>query len=109
MEAAPSSRRSESDSRDRRVKEKGKRKKEMGANLEEAIAGQTKPDFITKQFTALKESREARFWLRLIAASEPRFKTGALPLIQESTELIAILTASLKTAKSNPRRGEPND
>jgi four helix bundle protein len=79
------------------------------ANREEDVAGHTKPDFITKQFTALKESREARFWLRLIAASESGFKAGALPLIQESSELIAILTASLKTARSNPHRGEPRD
>ena len=80
----------------------------VGANLEEGVAGQTKPDFITKQFTALKEAREARFWLRLIAATEPSFKAGALSLIQESTELVAILTASLKTARSNPYRGEPH-
>ena len=80
----------------------------VGANLEEGVGGQTKRDFIAKQFTALKESREARFWLRLIAACEPRFKSSALPLIQESTELIAILTASVKTAQSNPNRGQPH-
>jgi four helix bundle protein len=79
----------------------------VGANLEEGVAGQTKPDFITKQFTALKESREARFWLRVIAASEPSFKSAALPLIQESSELIAMLTSSIRTAKSNPHRGKP--
>ena len=81
----------------------------VGANLEEGVGGQSKPDFITKQFIALKESREARFWLRLIAASEPSFKPSALPLIQESSELVAILTASVKTAKSNPNRGEPRE
>jgi hypothetical protein len=30
----------------------------VGANLEESGGGQTKPDFIAKQFTALKEARE---------------------------------------------------
>lgn len=79
----------------------------MGANLEEGVGGQTKPDFIAKQFNALKEPREARFWLRVIAASEPSFKASALPLIQESSELIAILTACVKKGKSNPNRGEP--
>ena len=81
----------------------------VGANLEEGVGGQTKPDFIAKQFNALKESREARFWLRLIAATEPSFKASALPLIQESSELIAILTACVKKAKSNPNRGEPEE
>ena len=35
----------------------------IGANLEEATGGQTKPDFITKNCIALKESRETRYWL----------------------------------------------
>ncbi len=81
----------------------------VGANVAEGVAGQSKPDFTSKQFTALKEAWEARFWLRVIAACEPRFKAGALPLIQESGELIAILTTSVKTAQSNPYRGEPHE
>jgi four helix bundle protein len=36
----------------------------VGANLEEAAEAQTKRDFIAKNFIALKEAREARFWLR---------------------------------------------
>jgi four helix bundle protein len=81
----------------------------VGANLEEGAGGQTKRDFIAKQFVALKEAREARFWLRLIAATEPAFKSVALPLIQESSELIAILTSSVKRAQANPRRGEAHE
>jgi len=41
----------------------------IGANLEEAQGGQTKPDFITKNSISLKEARESRYWLRVIAAS----------------------------------------
>src|SRR6476661_3306747 len=52
----------------------------VGANLEESTDGQTKPDFITKQCIALKEAREARFWLRLIAVSEPGLAPRAEPL-----------------------------
>jgi four helix bundle protein len=36
----------------------------IGANLEEADAGQTKRDFIAKVAIARKESAEARYWLR---------------------------------------------
>jgi len=78
----------------------------VGANLEESGAGQTKPDFIAKQCVALKEAREARYWLRVIVAAEPRFVSLAQPHLKESTELIAMLVASIKTAKSNPHRGE---
>ena len=77
----------------------------VGANLEESTDGQSKPDFTSKQCIALKEAREARFWLRLIAASEPSLARGAQPLITEATEFVAMLTASVKTAKSNPYRG----
>jgi|SRR5687768_2865937 len=75
----------------------------VGANLEESGAGQTKPDFIAKQFIALKEARESRFWLRVIAAAYPQI---AKTFIQESNEIVAMLTASIRTAKPNPNRGE---
>lgn len=42
-------------------------------------AGQTKPDFIAKNCIALKEARESRFWLRLIAATDP--KVGGRPSV----------------------------
>ena len=77
----------------------------VGANLEESGGGQTKPDFIGKQFIALKEARESRFWLRVIAAAYPQAAAKLKPFIQESSELVAMLTASIKTAKSNPYRG----
>ena len=77
----------------------------VGANLEESGAGQTKPDFIAKQFIALKEARESRFWLRVIASAYPQRAAKLTPFIEESGELIAMLTASIKTAKSNALRG----
>jgi four helix bundle protein len=77
----------------------------VGANLEESADGQTKADFISKQCIALKEARETRFWLRLIAASEPALASRADPLIREASEFVAMLTTSVKTAKSNPHRG----
>jgi len=77
----------------------------VGANLEESTDGQSKADFISKQCIALKESREARFWLRLIAVTEPDFAQRARPLIVEASEFVAMLTTSVKTARSNPNRG----
>jgi len=79
----------------------------VGANLEESADGQTKPDFIAKQFIALKEARESRFWLRVIVAAYPALAVQLKPLIQESNELVAMVTASVRTAKSNPHRGQP--
>jgi four helix bundle protein len=81
----------------------------VGANLEEAAEAQTKRDFIAKNFIALKEAREARFWLRLIGRSELALASRTNPLIAESTELIAMLVAAIRTARSNPERGRPMD
>jgi four helix bundle protein len=77
----------------------------VGANLQEAEGGQSKPDFITKNCTALEEAREAHFWLRLIAAAEPSLESKAAPLISESGELIAIVYTIVKNARNSDSRG----
>jgi four helix bundle protein len=77
----------------------------IGANFEEGQAGQTKPDFIAKNFICLKESRETRYWLRVIGASDPPVQAELQPFLREVNELIAMLTTSLKTARSSTSRG----
>jgi len=80
----------------------------IGANMEEGRAGQSKPDFIAKNFISLKESRETRFWLRVIAATDPPLQKDLQPFLQEANEFIAMLTALLKTARSSNSRGVQN-
>jgi four helix bundle protein len=80
----------------------------VGANLEEADAGQSKPDFRSKVSIARKESRESRYWLRLIAYADPPLKEAAAPLIDESTQLYAILTTIKRNSESSDARGEPD-
>ena len=71
----------------------------IGANLEEADAAQSRPDFISKVNIALKEAREARYWLRILA----RFivPKRIQPLISESTEIVAILTTIVKKSREH--------
>jgi four helix bundle protein len=38
----------------------------IGANVEEAVGGISKKDFINKFQTAYKEARESKYWLRLL-------------------------------------------
>ena len=38
----------------------------IGANMEEAVAGQSKADFVSKCSIVLKEARETKYWLRLL-------------------------------------------
>ena len=42
----------------------------IGANVEEAIAAQSKKDFINKLSIANKEARETKYWLRLLDKSD---------------------------------------
>ena len=77
----------------------------IGANLEEAVGGQTKPDFIAKVCIAQKEAREAKYWLRLLDARQLVPGENLKPDIQEADELIAILTAIVKRARESPSRG----
>ena len=71
----------------------------VGANLEEADAAQSKPDFISKCNIALKEARESRYWLRILARFIKSDRIAAL--IAESTEIIAILTTIVRKSREN--------
>jgi four helix bundle protein len=77
----------------------------IGANVEEAQGGQSKPDFISKTCIALKEARETRYWLRVVEATIAPPPSDTRPLAKEATELVAILTAIVVKARSSPRRG----
>lgn len=70
----------------------------IGANLEEAEAGQSKADFIAKSRIALKEARETLYCTEIIKA------TRLDPLIQESRELVAILTSIIRSASASRSR-----
>ena len=78
----------------------------IGANLAEAKDGESKKDFIHKNAIALKEANESNYWLKRVWRAEESLRTQAEPLIQESRELISILTAIIVTAKSNSDRGD---
>jgi four helix bundle protein len=71
----------------------------VGANLEEADAGQSRADFISKCNIALKEARESRYWLRILARLYGQQKERLAPLITEATELIAILTTIVRKSR----------
>lgn len=42
----------------------------IGANVEEAIAGQSRKDFVSKLSIASKEARETQYWLKLLDKSD---------------------------------------
>jgi four helix bundle protein len=66
----------------------------VGANLAEAKGGQTRRDATAKFSIALKEAREAEYWLRLPLATHLGDPAELAPLLKESGELVAILTTA---------------
>jgi four helix bundle protein len=73
----------------------------IGANLEEAAAGQSKADFVSKCNIALKEARETYYWLRLLIKTEVVPANKLSDLANESNELVAILTTIVKKSRSS--------
>ncbi len=74
----------------------------IGANVEEALAGQTRKDFVAKMCIASKEARETNYWLRLITdAGILMDKHDSQKLIQASEELVKILSSIVKTGSDN--------
>ena len=71
----------------------------IGANVEEAQAGQSRADFISKMAIALKEARETNYWLRLLGASDLLREDKLLDLIRESEELKKILAKIIVSSK----------
>src|SRR5205807_10667996 len=63
----------------------------VGANIEEAQAGQSRADFINKNSIALKEARECHYWLRLLIAAKIMPEKVLAELRDEAEELKLIL------------------
>ncbi len=68
----------------------------IGANVEEAPAGQSRRDFLSKMTIASKEARETRYWLRLLQESNLA-QIDANSELAAIDELIRILTSIVKT------------
>ena len=68
----------------------------IGANVEEATAGQSRRDFLSKMSIASKEARETHYWLRLLQASN-LVDIDVSQELKHSDELIRILTSIVKT------------
>ncbi len=72
----------------------------VGANINEAIYGNSKADFIAKLHISLKEVGESLYWLTLLERTKLiDYSLNELLLLAE--EIKRMLIASLNTAKEN--------
>ena len=69
----------------------------IGANVCEAIRGQSKADFGTKMNIALKEASETEYWLELLFQTDYLTETQYESIMADCKEINKILTTIVKT------------
>ena len=72
----------------------------IGANIDEAVYGNSKADFISKLHIDLKETGESIYWLMLLSRTK-LFDYDYPSLLSLAEEIKRMLISSLNTAKGN--------
>jgi four helix bundle protein len=72
----------------------------IGANIEEAIGGQSDKDFLSKLSISYKEARETMYWLILLLATDFITQQQAGSILEDADEICKILAKiKITTAK----------
>lgn len=75
----------------------------IGANVKEAVRGQTRADFFAKMNIALKEASETEYWLELLFESGYiKNETAYTSIYADCQEIISILVAITKSQSQSP-------
>ncbi len=73
----------------------------VGANYREAMHASSRKQFVAMLEIAQREAEETLYWIELIVDSGLMDKQRLIGLADQCRELLAILTASIRTARSN--------
>ncbi len=73
----------------------------MGANYRAACRAKSSADFKAKLAIVEEEADEALYWLEMLSESGVATGKSLLSLLKEADELVAIFTASRKTARES--------
>jgi len=72
----------------------------IGSNAEEAVGGYSPRDFLAKLGISYRESRETKFWLRLLRDSAI-VESGLInSMLEDNEELLRIIGSIQKTMKT---------
>ncbi|CAM3885829.1 MULTISPECIES: four helix bundle protein [Flavobacterium] len=72
----------------------------IGANIEEAIGGQSEKDFFAKLTISYKEARETHYWIRLLKDTNYLTVEQADNLLKDADELLRIIGSIQKTIRN---------
>ena len=81
----------------------------IGANVEEAQAGQSRADFLAKMTIASKEAREALYWLKLTDKGKIISEEEIAPVREQCERIVRILTAIVKTGRESKDQSKINN
>jgi four helix bundle protein len=70
----------------------------VAANYRAACRARSKPEFIAKLGTVEEEADESAFWLELIIDAGLMSDSKIRPLLNDASEIVAIMASSKKTA-----------
>ncbi len=73
----------------------------IGANIEEAIGGQSDKDFYAKLTKSYKEARETHYWIRLLKDTDYLSEEQSESLLKDVTELLKIIGSIQKTLRNS--------
>ena len=73
----------------------------IGANMEEAVGGLSRKDFIAKCGISYKEARETHYWLRLLRDTDYIEPQHAASLLTDCEELLKIITSIIRSSRNN--------
>ena len=69
----------------------------IGANIHEALRGQSKSDFNAKMYISLKEASETEYWIELLRDTDYITREAAQSILLDCNELIKMLVKITKT------------
>ncbi|TMM29543.1 four helix bundle protein [Polaribacter aestuariivivens] len=72
----------------------------IGANVEEAIGGQSRKDFFAKLTIAYKEARESHYWIRLLKDTDFLSDKESESLTTDIEEILKIIGSIQKTIRN---------
>ncbi|RXP46554.1 four helix bundle protein [Lutibacter sp. HS1-25] len=73
----------------------------IGANIEEAIGGQSKKDFLAKLTIAYKEARETHYWIRLLRDTNYLTFEESKLYLEKTEEILKIIGSIQRTIRNS--------
>ena len=71
----------------------------VGANINEAICGISKKDFLSKMYIAYKEILETIYWIKLLYKTDYLTEIEYNSILEEANEISKILSSITKTTR----------